>query len=224
MKIVYIYALVDSRDNQIRYIGKTTNVKRRLNRHITERFLHDSYKDRWVRKMLENGNNPQIEIIDEVIENEWVYWEKFYISYFKYIGCNLTNGTHGGDEPPSTKGRRHTEESKLKMSQAKKGKPIPWLNNGSKRTDEHRKNLSISCKNRQSPNKGKKFDEEYRKKLSDSSTTKKKVIQYSKTGEFIKKWDSISDAQKALHIRHISEVCRGLKNYKTTGGYIWRYE
>jgi group I intron endonuclease len=135
----------------------------------------------------------------------------------------LTNGTLGGDEPPSTKGRSHTLESKLKMSNTKKGKPIPWLNNGLKRTEEHKKNLSDSCKGRQSPNKGKIFSLEYRKKLSESSTVKRKVKQLDLDGNLIKIWDSISLAQKTLQIGHISEVCKGINSHKSSGGYKWEY-
>lgn len=223
METVFIYILIDPISNQIRYVGKTTDIKRRIKRHINERFLHNSYKDRWIRKLVDKNIYPEIEPIDEVPKDNWGYWEQFYISYFIFLGCSLTNGTSGGDEPPSTKGRKHTSESKLKMSIAKKGKPIPWLNNGLNRTEEHKKNLSNSCKGRQSPNKGKKFSEEYKNKLSESSTVKQKVKQLDLNGNLIKVWDSISLAQKTLQIRHISEVCRDKGPYKTSGGYKWEY-
>ena len=223
MKKTYIYILSEPSTNQIRYVGKTKDPKRRFKRHISERFIHDSYKDRWVRKMVENGELPEITVIDTVEDVEWVFWEKFYISYFKFIGCNLTNGTEGGDEPPSTKGRKHTIESRMKMSNTKKGKPIPWLNNGIERTESHKKNLSISCKGRISPNKGNKYTDEFRKKLSKSSTVKRKVNQLSLDGVLIKTWDSIAEAQKTLQIRHISEVCRNVNQHKTSGGFIWQY-
>ena len=220
---VFIYGLVEKNNNTLKYIGKTTDIKRRLRRHINERFLHDSYKDRWIRKMVNYNIDIDIIIIDSVEQKEWQYWEKFYISYYKYIGCKLTNGTNGGDEPPSTKGRKHTEESKLKMSKTKKGKPVPWLNDGKERTEDHKKNLSKSLKGRKSPNKGKKFNEERRKKLSESSTCKKKVKQIDLEGNVIKIWDSISQAQKTLQIRHISEVCKRIKSHKTSGGFKWEY-
>lgn len=224
METVFIYVLIDPESNQIKYVGKTTDITRRFRRHISERFLHDSYKDRWVRKLVDNGVVPEIEIVDEVDKSNWIYWEKFYISYFKYIGCLLTNGTVGGDEPPSTKGRKHTIESRLKMSNTKKGMPIPWLNNGKERTKEHRENLSKSCKGRISPNKGNVYTKEHRDKLSNSSTVKKKVKQIDLNGNLIKIWDSISLAERTLQIRHISEVCRNVGYHKTTGGFKWEYE
>ncbi len=220
---VFIYGLVDKKTNTLRYIGKTKDIKRRFKRHISERFLHDSYKDRWIRKLIDDNQEPELLIIDVVDKLEWQYWEKFYISYYKFIGSYLTNGTNGGDEPPSTKGRKHTEESKLKMSKTKKGKPIPWLNDGKERSEEHRKNLSKSLKGRISPNKNKKFNDELKKKLSDASTCKKKVKQMDLDGNIIKIWDSISLAEKTLQIRHISEICRKLNHHKTAGGYKWEY-
>lgn len=224
MNHVYIYILIDPTQNKLRYVGKTTDTNRRFRRHLNERFISDTHKDKWIRKLMDSGYKPQMEIIDKVPDNDWEYWEKFYIQYFKYIGCELTNSTKGGDQPPSTKGRKHTLESRKKMSDTKKGKPIPWLNNGDERTESHRKNLSISLKGRKSPNKGLKFDENRRKKLSDSSTTKKKVRQLDLDGNLIKVWNSIRDAEKTLQIRHISEVCRNIKNYKTSGGFKWEYE
>jgi len=223
MEKIFIYILIDPTTEQVRYVGKTTDIKRRLRRHINERYLHDSYKDRWLRKLLDNNLSPQIEIIDEVGKDNWVFWEQFYISYFRFIGSSLTNRTIGGDQPPSTKGRKHTMESRMKMSNTKKGKPIPWLNNGSERSEKHKMNLSKSCKGRESPNKGNVYTEEFRKKLSNSSTVKRKVKQISLNGDIIKIWDSINEAQNTLQIRHISEVCGNKSNHKTTGGFKWEY-
>ena len=221
--MTFIYILSDPSNGNVRYVGKTKDLNRRFRRHISERNLRNSYKDRWIRKIVDSGDLPEITVVDIVSDEEWSYWEKFYISYFKFIGSELTNGTEGGDQPPSTKGRKHTIESRLKMSNSKKGKPIPWLNKGEKRTESHKKNLSNSCKGRTSPNKGNKYTNEFREKLSNSSTVKKKVNQYSLDNVFIKTWESIAEAQKALQIRHISEVCRNVKYHKSTGGFIWRY-
>lgn len=51
----------------------------------------------------------------------------------------------------------------------------------------------------------------------------KPIIQFSKDGEFIRKWDSAMDAQRELGIKQggISECCK--EKRKTAGGYIWRY-
>ena len=48
------------------------------------------------------------------------------------------------------------------------------------------------------------------------------VLQYDLKGNFIKKWDNIKDAEKALKLFHISNCCKGSR--KTCGGYKWKYE
>lgn len=50
----------------------------------------------------------------------------------------------------------------------------------------------------------------------------RKIIQYTKKGEFIRTWDSMRCIERELKIHHseISETCSGKR--KTAGGYIWR--
>lgn len=49
----------------------------------------------------------------------------------------------------------------------------------------------------------------------------KSVIQYSKEGILIRKWDSATEAKKEYNISHIIECCKG--TYKSAGGYVWKY-
>jgi len=53
--------------------------------------------------------------------------------------------------------------------------------------------------------------------------TSKPVLQFSKNGDFIKKWDSASVAERDgnFNATSIGECCRG--KFKMSGGYIWRY-
>lgn len=53
--------------------------------------------------------------------------------------------------------------------------------------------------------------------------TSKPVLQFSKNGDFIKKWDSapVAGRDGNFNSKCIGECCRG--NSKTSGGYIWRY-
>ena len=52
--------------------------------------------------------------------------------------------------------------------------------------------------------------------------TAKKINQYDLEGNFVKTWDSLSDAIKFYKNIHIVDVCRGRR--KKCMGYIWRYE
>lgn len=51
----------------------------------------------------------------------------------------------------------------------------------------------------------------------------KPVLQFSKTDEFIKKWDSVSEASRVLGINQgdISSCLKG--KYKSAGNYVWIY-
>lgn len=254
MERVFIYGLIDPITNELRYIGKSINPKARLRKHISERYNHDSYKDRWIRKLIDCENRPELIIIDEVLKDEWVFWEKHYISYFKMIGVRLTNTTLGGDQPPSTKGRKHTEDSKIKMSESKKGKPIPWLNNGKERNEKHKSNLSKSLKGRVSPNKGKTYKEIYGEERANELIKFKKELEYrkgeehpfynkkrsKKTKNKISEKLSIAIVQLDLGGKLIKEwesikiAQETLKignissvcnnKRKTSGGFIWKYK
>jgi hypothetical protein len=61
-------------------------------------------------------------------------------------------------------------------------------------------------------------------KLGSNKLGSNKIFQYDLKGNFIKEWESMSEASKELNIHQtlISDVCRG-KN-KTTKGFIWKYE
>lgn len=62
--------------------------------------------------------------------------------------------------------------------------------------------------------------EEARRKISESQY--KPVIQYTKTGEFIKIFDNCYQAQLATGILHIREAC--IKSRKSAGGFVWKYK
>lgn len=54
-------------------------------------------------------------------------------------------------------------------------------------------------------------------------TLQKPILQFSKEGEFIKKWQSVTQVGDELNIHkgNIISCCKGKLN--TCGGYIWRY-
>lgn len=82
-------------DNVPCYIGKTTNLKARLNLH----------------RFLKKDQTLQIELLDEVEDQDWKFNEKFYIELFRQFGFKLENGNSGGGGPQ--KGRKCTWASKI---------------------------------------------------------------------------------------------------------------
>ena len=83
---------------------------------------------------------------------------------------------------------------------------------GKKHSEKSKIKMSIA-------RKGKKTSKKTRIKMSISRS--KQVLQYDLKGNFIKKWNSIKEAQDNLNIGHISTVCEGKR--KSIGGFKWEY-
>lgn len=134
--MVKIYYLMDPETNQIRYVGKTVSTLReRLYSHIYNTKIK-THKSGWIKSLKTRGLKPTIELIEEVSDDIWADEERFYISYFRFLGFDLTNMSDGGELDNTGKkfsketvgkmsraqlGKRHTLESKNKMSISKSG-------------------------------------------------------------------------------------------------------
>lgn len=118
-----IYGLVDPRNNQLRYIGKTEIGQSRLLEHLKAKSLiKDTHKDRWLKQLLFNNLKPEFIVIEEFDDpNELFAAEEFWYEYFIGLGCNLTNSTKCGR---GTRGYKHKEETieKLKQKASKRDK------------------------------------------------------------------------------------------------------
>jgi hypothetical protein len=100
------------------------------------------------------------------------------------------------------------------------------------RIERARKNISLSLKGKyvgeNSPFYGKHHTEETKQKMRKPKTEEHKkklskpIIQYTLDGEFIRIWDSITQAEQELNLSHISDCCKNKRN--KCGGYIWRYK
>lgn len=133
LNVVYIYMLVDPLTNLVRYIGKANDIDVRFKEHIRKSKYSKTYKNNWINSLLKEGFEPIIEIIDIVSDNDWGFWEQFWIDQFKVWGFNLTNianGGVGGNLGPivnkkisnSLKGRTCTDETKNKLRNFRLGK------------------------------------------------------------------------------------------------------
>ena len=112
----------------------------------------------------------------------------------------------------STKGRKHSQETKTKISVSNMGKSS-WLK-GKTLSEEHKKHLSHKNKGRPNKYKG-----------TETLRGRKAIIQIDRhTNQEIKEFDSAKEANKAtgIHITDISKCCNN--KLKQAGGYIWKFK
>lgn len=123
--MVFIYGLFDPTTNELRYVGKTNNLRLRLNGHMSSQNKESSHKRNWIKGLLNKGYSPEIFVLDEVSDEDWPFWEQWHIQYWRGIGCNLTNhpSCPGGENPPNPKNRIVKESSKNKISQYASNRP-----------------------------------------------------------------------------------------------------
>ena len=105
---IKIYTLSSTRDlNDIRYVGKTKQtLKRRLQGHLCDakkakrlgNYKNHNYN--WINHELSEGYSIIIEELDSLQfdDNEdWKWFEQYWISQMKIWGFSITNLTDGGD-------------------------------------------------------------------------------------------------------------------------------
>ena len=107
------------------------------------------------------------------------------------------------------KGIPRSEATKKAISDAKKGVPL---------SEDHKKAVSEALK-------GVPLGEDHKKAISGAmkGVNAKKVLQLTKSGEFIREWPSATEAYRQLGISQssICGCCNG--KCKSAGGYVWEY-
>ena len=247
MKTTFIYILIDPVTQQVRYIGKTNNLKTRLREHCSSSCLvKRTHKNNWIKSLLNKGLKPLIETIDEINESEWQFWERHYISLYKSWEFNLTNSNEGGFG-----GTNPCEETRLKMSLQRKNKL---------KSQQHKENISKSlkgknvwCKGNNNPSKredvrqrkrlkmlGRKVSVETRLKLSQirkgktahnkgkkgylNLNTSKPVISIDKFTQEKKYFSSIKEAAKYYNINTYNISNCLAKRQKSCNNLCWVYD
>lgn len=74
-----IYKLIDPRDNSIKYVGITEkSIYQRLVTHLSEIYTRKrilSFKNNWLKDLIENGKFPLIELLEETDDKtKEIYW------------------------------------------------------------------------------------------------------------------------------------------------------
>lgn len=213
-----IYQIV-TKHNGKRYVGSSFDIERRELEHcrdLRNQRHHSKYLQRVYNKY--GKDNLQHEVLITCHSDMLLWYEQQFLDQLK-------PEYNSNPSARSRLGSKASEETRLKMSLARKGKPF---------SDEHRSNMSKA-------RLGKRMTEEARRRLSMSRTGKplsenhriaiatknkerqKQVCQFSKDGVLLATYDSITIAteQTGVSESSIISVCR--LRQKTGGGYKWQY-
>lgn len=153
-----IYALVDPRTSEIRYIGKSGIGLARPKNHVSlAQRGEPTLKSSWIRLLLSEGTRPVVRVLWEAPSHDGLYeLEMFLIAEALKLGMRLTNGTSGG---PGTTGLKRSADAIAKTSAANRGrKHTPeaieksrLARTGAKRSSEARKRISDSMRGKPRP-------------------------------------------------------------------------
>ena len=86
-----IYALLD--DDQIRYIGKTTNtdLEEKLKQHMQDA-LANPEKFQWINNLWKKGGTPKIKQIFKYDDSESEFYERMFMDHYKFFsGLKVAN-------------------------------------------------------------------------------------------------------------------------------------
>lgn len=113
MEKVFIYCLKDTEGN-VKYVGKTINMNRRLHNHIAAAKLDTAGRPVcvWIMSLLNQKLRPVIEVIEECDKDIWIDRESFWIKHYKNKCSDLCNVTNGGLAGTGAKDRVYTEEER----------------------------------------------------------------------------------------------------------------
>jgi len=150
-RIYRIYALIDPRDEQVKYIGCSRDLlRKRRDKHIgfAKKFFQEKWdgeRNEWIRDLVDEDLRPEIKCLKETNEEEKDHWERYYISIYKKKGF-LFNKTKGGQklfgkDNPFYKKKHNkktleviTKKSRIFHSSLAGEKHKEWLRNVASRT------------------------------------------------------------------------------------------
>lgn len=233
-----VYIITNTNNNKI-YIGETTNLESRFIEH-----LRKLLSNKHVNEHLQNAVNlygietfgfDVLEFCEaRDIKKREHYWVVNLHALDKEKGYNI-KPTH------PDKINLRSEETSRKIYETKKRKASErgyWFSKediekrkltrkGYTHSKETKEKIGRKSLGRKIPK-----SKEWRDKMSTLGKSKgwgglgkKPIIQLTSSGEFIKEWNSITEASKqGYSITAIIEVCKGKLHRKTHKGYVWKYK
>lgn len=113
-KCIAIYALCEPDTCEVRYVGKTNNVQRRLSNHLCAREGSYLPSQKWIVDLGKMGREPLLFILEW--SKEWEESERRWISNFRKDGARLLNVAPGGASSWSSNERRFGDHKKYRSA------------------------------------------------------------------------------------------------------------
>lgn len=209
---IYIYKLIDPLTNEVRYIGKTGNLKNRYTSHLSNAKKLKSRLANWIKFLAKQNIEPIIEIVEVCNENNWEEREIHWITVFKTDKlCNVHSGGKLSckDYIPKSTARKYDFSKGYYRVRCSYLNKVYYV--GSFNTSED----AIEAYNDFYNNPSKWILENPR--LSNNQNHNKKVYVYDKNLKYIKLFESVVKCAEFYKIdpSSIADCCRGkLKTYK----------
>lgn len=205
--------------NGKRYIGQAQSIQNRIHEHKRKR--NKGYLYKAINKYgWENFEISVLEKVDDIskLDEREQFWLDLFQTYVASNGYNICKiaGT--------TRGRKHTQETKQKIKDAvptQYGESNPFF--GKKHSKESLAKMSESHKKI-------KITKEWAAKIqatknaNGTQNPKRPIIQFNlETGQTIKEWGGIGDAAKSgFALNRLWQCCNGqAKSHKKFG---WKYK
>ena len=217
MNIQFIYALICPEEGIIKYIGKTKDLRLRLQGHINYALQksHLNGKHEWIRTLYTKNLKPVMQILEQCTDETWQEREAYWISFYAKTHT-LFNKTSGGEDFVFKSGNN------------------PWNKGGGKFSDESRRKMSLSHIGKiLSEDQKSKIGESLRKPKSNEHSmnimigkSKKIVQQLDLEDTLIAEFSNTKFAAEAVGCSResIRDVCDGFKRIKTCKGFKWKYK
>ena len=121
--MAFIYALVDPRTREVRYVGKSVYPRKRLRAHVAAGDLaSENARDRWIGGLRFFDLAPELLLLEEA--EDWGEAERRWVALFRAIGCRLANATDGGETWVDRTGAKHSPETCAKISASQLGRKL----------------------------------------------------------------------------------------------------
>lgn len=166
-KIYYVYHYIDPRNGKVFYIGRGKN--NRFKAHLNPSVLNSSMskKNSLIKEILNEGLTPDIKIVfKDLTFSESNTIEKSEI--VKFGKNNLTNMTTGGQGAVGVKsflGKRHTIQTKEKMSAKAKGENNSMFGDKWFRSESGKRSFLEKCSGKNHQFYGKCHSNETKQKI-----------------------------------------------------------